>query len=300
MYTHCTMRYDQDGRIVWILGLAPDNNIYLRIAHPLLDPVLSGVVERLRRFINQTFWANAEVYMDKCLFGVSPGGTGQPMYCHFFAAMYGALHEFFDPNVWYHDEELAGRLAGHIAGHHTRAIRLLGHKAVRQRHDHLAGHSARLPSAQRSFVGLFCKKAPQRNRPVCTLGAGRGWPAVSQPDSCAEFPGLPPRTEFVLRPRVRGKPQGRCPATWREGQGAHAVRHTHRAAERQNPLASLLPNHVRFWWPLVEDMFASPACLRKEEDMTAAFVRYEEMEYVSIDATLRCTMPLLGQASEMV
>lgn len=81
---------------------------------------LQAAEDRLRLFVSQTFWANMTVYkcflaaqaiarrgenVDRCFFGVSPGGTGQSLYSHFLASMYGVLHEFYDPNVWYRDEE---------------------------------------------------------------------------------------------------------------------------------------------------------------------------------------------------
>lgn len=35
-----------------------------------------------------------------------------------------------------------------------------------------------------------------------------------------------------------------------------------RTAELGNPLAGLFPSHCKNWWPLVEDVFSSPAVLK--------------------------------------
>ena len=41
---------------------SPDNDIYVRIPHPLLDPVLASAEERLTHFYSTTFWCNAQVF----------------------------------------------------------------------------------------------------------------------------------------------------------------------------------------------------------------------------------------------
>jgi hypothetical protein len=41
---------------------SPDNDIYVRIPHPLLDPVLASAEERLTHFYSTTFWRNAQVF----------------------------------------------------------------------------------------------------------------------------------------------------------------------------------------------------------------------------------------------
>jgi hypothetical protein len=96
-------------------------NIYLCIPHNLLDPVLQEATEALDTFYTQTFWANVDVFMccqaaqalarrginvDRCFIGVSPGGVGQSLYSSHLAAMYGPLHRYFDPNLFYHDDEI--------------------------------------------------------------------------------------------------------------------------------------------------------------------------------------------------
>ena len=59
---------------------------------------------------------------------------------------------------------------------------------------------------------------------------------------------------------------------------------------------SLLPRHVNHWWPLVEDIFMSPRIKSLEQELKAELVHHEEFEVVSIDATLRCCLPIMGQA----
>ena len=59
---------------------------------------------------------------------------------------------------------------------------------------------------------------------------------------------------------------------------------------------SLLPRHVNHWWPLIEDLFMSPRINSLEQELKAELVHHEEIEVVSMDATLRCCLPIMGQA----
>ena len=97
------------------------NNCYTFIPHPLLDPVLRVYVERLQKFYAQTFWANQAIFLcnqaalalakrgvnvDRCFIGKSPGGVGQSLFSLHLASMLGHNHGFFDPNVWFNEDEL--------------------------------------------------------------------------------------------------------------------------------------------------------------------------------------------------
>lgn len=68
-----------------------------------------------------------------------------------------------------------------------------------------------------------------------------------------------------------------------------------RCAERGNHLASLLPTDVRDWWPIVEDVFCSPAVLQFEKRLLQQLILQDELEYLSVDATMKVTMPIMGQ-----
>lgn len=98
-----------------------DNNCYVYIPHSLLDPVLSQHVRRLQQFYEQTFWANHDVFLcnqaalalakrgvnvDRCFIGESPGGVGQSLFSAHLDAMLGHNHGFFDPNIWFNEDEL--------------------------------------------------------------------------------------------------------------------------------------------------------------------------------------------------
>ncbi|CAE7264806.1 unnamed protein product [Symbiodinium sp. CCMP2592] len=93
----------------------------VKIPHPLLDPVLQTHTDRLEKFYAQTFWCNVEVFrccqaavaiakrgcnVDRCFIGISPGGMGQSLYSLHLSEMYKHNHVYFDPNIWYLDEEL--------------------------------------------------------------------------------------------------------------------------------------------------------------------------------------------------
>lgn len=122
VYTDACVLYGSGpGDTVQFVQKSPDHNIYIRVAHPLLDPVLDEARQRLERFLSQTFWCNFKVYLccqaaqalakrgeniDRCFIGVSPGGVGQSLYSAHLAAIYTHAHAYFDPNVWYMEEEM--------------------------------------------------------------------------------------------------------------------------------------------------------------------------------------------------
>ena len=120
-YMDVAVTYDKDGRNVSIVPKCSENNCYVYIPHKILDPVPEEAYRRLTKFYRQTFWCNNRVFLchmaaialakrghniDRCFIGVSPGGAGQSLYSTHLDAMYGPHHTFFDPNVWYNDEEL--------------------------------------------------------------------------------------------------------------------------------------------------------------------------------------------------
>ncbi len=121
-YADTCILYDvSDSLLVHHVEPSPKNDIYVYIPTPLLDPVLESMVARLLQFFSQTFWCNFEVFqctqaaqalckrgenLDRCFIGESPGGVGQSLFTAHLAAVYKHNHSYFDPNVWYMDEEL--------------------------------------------------------------------------------------------------------------------------------------------------------------------------------------------------
>ena len=98
-----------------------ENNCYIYIPHPLIDPVLQQHEQRLEQFYAQTFWANHNVFLcnqaalalakrgvnvERCFIGESPGGVGQSLFSIHLDSMLGNNHGFFDPNVWFNEDEL--------------------------------------------------------------------------------------------------------------------------------------------------------------------------------------------------
>ena len=59
-------------------------------------------------------------------------------------------------------------------------------------------------------------------------------------------------------------------------------------------LTNLLPVHSRSWWPMVEDIFSSRVCQRLDHQLLLECVKHDEFTYLSVDGTVKCTMPLLG------
>ena len=68
-----------------------------------------------------------------------------------------------------------------------------------------------------------------------------------------------------------------------------------RAMEAGNSLASLYPSKVADWWPVIEDIFLSPAAKALRESLLAELARREEFESLSVDATMRVALTILGQ-----
>ena len=62
-----------------------------------------------------------------------------------------------------------------------------------------------------------------------------------------------------------------------------------RAYEKGNELGRLHPAHTRFWLPLIEDIFHSKACADFQRRLLKQDHEHQEMNYISIDGTMRCT-----------
>ena len=100
-------------------------NIYVGIAievAKLGDPFLKAHVERGRKLLSQTYWANSAGLrmhqaslaiatrlenVDECSPMIGPGGVGLSLLTKWLVAMYGSRnHKVFDPNVFFSDDEL--------------------------------------------------------------------------------------------------------------------------------------------------------------------------------------------------
>ena len=58
----CVSYIDTAERTLVEVDRSPDNNIYVRIPHALLDPILAAAEERLTHFYSTTFWCNINVF----------------------------------------------------------------------------------------------------------------------------------------------------------------------------------------------------------------------------------------------
>jgi len=121
-YEDTFVQYDVSREtILKHLPKSSDHDCYIYIPHPLLDPTLEQHKQRLHKFYQQTFWANNDVFacnmaamalakrgfnVDRCFIGESPGGVGQSLFSMHIDAMLGSNHGYFDPNVWYNEDEL--------------------------------------------------------------------------------------------------------------------------------------------------------------------------------------------------
>ena len=64
-----------------------------------------------------------------------------------------------------------------------------------------------------------------------------------------------------------------------------------------NMAGSLLPIHSRYLWPFVEDVLTSPVVHSLETALVEQALQHTEFEFLSIDATVKPCLPILGQAS---
>jgi hypothetical protein len=69
------------------------------------------------------------------------------------------------------------------------------------------------------------------------------------------------------------------------------------AYEAGNELGSMFSFNVKEWWPMLEDIFNSPAICSMERTLVQQLVDHTEFAYLSIDCTLRCCMTVMGQSS---
>ena len=67
---------DQGDVILQEAERSPANDIYLRIPHALMDPVLDSAQHRLMAFFSTTFWCNVEVFQCQ-----QAGPSNHPPWC---------------------------------------------------------------------------------------------------------------------------------------------------------------------------------------------------------------------------
>lgn len=120
-YEDCCVKYDVDSVPAKQVLRESLENCYLRVPHSLKGTVPLAVVERVQKFYAQTFWGNIAVF--KCgqaaqalakrglnvvrlFIGLSSGGVGQSLYSTHLQAMYTHNFAFFDPNIWFQEEEM--------------------------------------------------------------------------------------------------------------------------------------------------------------------------------------------------
>ena len=114
-----------EGHIQFAKHRDASNNIYIGIKHDLLtsvDSVLEAVVKELEDAMAKTFWALPNAYqygqacqalakrglnIDAITLYLSAGGVGMSVYSEMMVASYGdEKHRYFDPNLFFIDEEL--------------------------------------------------------------------------------------------------------------------------------------------------------------------------------------------------
>ena len=62
-------------------------------------------------------------------------------------------------------------------------------------------------------------------------------------------------------------------------------------------MASLLPTDVRHWWPIIEEVFTSPAVASLTVKLLTTFPDLRESQVISVDTAIKCCMGVLGQLS---
>ena len=87
----------------------------------MVDNGLDAAMQHVRRFLQETFWKNGKALqcnlaalslairghnLDRCFWGIGPGGVGQSLFSSHVATIIGRLHAYLDTNVYYSDDEL--------------------------------------------------------------------------------------------------------------------------------------------------------------------------------------------------
>ena len=60
-------------------------------------------------------------------------------------------------------------------------------------------------------------------------------------------------------------------------------------------LVNMLPMHASSWWPMVEDLFSSPAVPLLKQRLLEECLQHNEFWFISIDGTVKCILPVMGQ-----
>ena len=135
-YKDCVVEYDEeDTPARFVKTRSPSANVYVGIHHKLLqgvDPVLEAALQRVSRIYEETFWSMPRAFdfmracqamakrglnVDYLTLLIGPGGVGLSLLSDFLHHMYGdENHRFFDPNVFYMDEELRKQLQNMFGG----------------------------------------------------------------------------------------------------------------------------------------------------------------------------------------
>lgn len=120
-YEDCAITYEDPSLPAVQVSRAALENCYLRIPHCIKGTVPQATVERLQQFYFRTFWSNLDVFrcgqaaqalakrglnVVRLFIGLSSGGVGQSLYSTHLQAMYGHNFAFFDPQIWFHEEEM--------------------------------------------------------------------------------------------------------------------------------------------------------------------------------------------------
>eukprot|EP00435_Cladocopium_sp_Y103_P038419 s1353_g10.t1 len=120
-YEDCAIAYDHAAQPAEQVLREALKNCYLRIPHQIKATVPEPVLERVKKFYRQTFWGNVAVFkccqaaqalakrglnVTRLFIGLSGGGVGQSLYSTHLHAMYGHNAAFFDPNIWFNEDEM--------------------------------------------------------------------------------------------------------------------------------------------------------------------------------------------------
>ena len=120
-YDDCAVTYEDELLPATQVRREDLHNCYVRIPHCIKGTVPQDVVARVQKFYAQTFWGNINVFrccqaaqalakrginVVRVFIGLSGGGVGQSLYSTHLQAMYGHNFSFFDPQIWFNEEEM--------------------------------------------------------------------------------------------------------------------------------------------------------------------------------------------------
>ena len=187
-YDDCAITYEDELLPAVQVRREKLQNCYLRIPHCIKGTVPGDVWTRLKKFYTQSFWGNVTAFrccqaaqalakrglnVVRLFIGLSGGGVGQSLFSAHLQAMYGHNFAFFDPQIWFNEEEMrkqVGNLNGCIilTGQETPGTkRVLAAGTAHVSKMKYSVDKAVLPTSDNNVLLHACRSGPRKHFTQC-------------------------------------------------------------------------------------------------------------------------------------